>query len=158
MGKEKLAEYSDTILRTSSKTCIAALGILYADSLYNKLFSEEMKRIACFAFQGATQPLVDSFVVLCDLRPEVTDPPYPLCILSEKEFKSNATLRKAIGTPEDAFACIHELIRKGFFLPDHTHYRIARAGWHIVYGVTETSIKLKHLLSEANRYIKTCDV
>jgi hypothetical protein len=158
MGREKLAEYSDTILRTSSRSCIAAMGILYSDSLNNKLFSEEFKRIACFAFQGATEPLIDAFIALCDMEPDVSESPYPLCILSEEKFRKDAKLRNVIGSPEDAFASVYELIRRGLFLPGHTPFRVAGTGWHIIFGVTDISRKLKSLLLEAKRYLGTHEI
>ena len=152
-GREILAEYSDSVLRTSSNTAIAALGILYAD-VNNDIYTDDLKRIACRAFEGATDGLLDSFVLLCDLETKPEDGPYPLCHLRKEDFEAEQKLQETIGTAEDVFALINELIRRGMLLPDYVPSRISSKQWFINYGVTDISIKLKDLIMKAKTYLE----
>ncbi|MCK4818429.1 hypothetical protein KA005_21845, partial [bacterium] len=153
-GREILAEYTDSILRTSSDTGIAALGILYAD-VNNEIYTHDFKRIACRAFEGATDALIDGFILLCSLEIKPEEGPYPLCHLTKGQFESGQRFEEKIGTAEDVFALINELVRRGMLLPDHVPSRISGEQWFINYGVTEVSLKLKELIMKAKSYLET---
>ena len=154
VGRELLAEYSDSVLSTSSKIAIAALGILYAD-VNNDIYTDDFKRIACRSLQGVTDGLMEAFILLCELEFKSEAGPYPLCKLNEDEFQANTALKERIETAEDAFACIAELIRRGMFLPDHIPSRVAGGKWFINFGVTEISLEIKKLLLKAKTFIET---
>lgn len=154
VGRELLAEYSDSVLSTSSKIAIAALGILYAD-VNNDIYTDDFKRIACRSLQGVTDGLMEAFILLCELEFKSETGPYPLCAIDEDELESNTALKERIETAEDAFACIGELIRRGMFLPDHIPSRVAGNKWFINFGVTEISLEIKKLLLKAKTFIET---
>ncbi len=152
IGQKLLAEYSDSVLRTSSETAIAALGILYADT-NNTNYDEDFKRFACFALQGGTEGLIEAFLVLSEIEPETKGGPYPVCALTQEVYENNDNINSVIESAEDAFAFIHELIRRGCFLPDHFTSRMHGDQWFVHFGVTETSIELSNLLLKAKSFL-----
>jgi hypothetical protein len=154
IGRELLAEYSDTVLRTSSKVAIAALGVLYADT-DNEFYNIDFKRIACRALEGATDTLLNGFIFLCELDPKPETGPYPLRLLTQGFIESNSQAKEIIGSAEDAFAIVNHLIRKSMLLPDHVPSRIGGGKWFINYGVTDISIKIKDLILKAKQIVET---
>jgi hypothetical protein len=77
-GQELLAEYSDTVLMTSSKIAHAALAFLYSDT-ENEEYSPRFKTLACSALRGCTDNLVDIFLLLISLPLHQRDEnPYPM--------------------------------------------------------------------------------
>lgn len=106
IGRELLAEYSDTVLRTSSEVAIAALGILYADT-ENEIHNLEFKRISCRALEGATDILLEGFIFLCELDPKPEKGPYPLRLLTQEFIESDPQAKEIIGSAEDAFTGSH---------------------------------------------------
>jgi hypothetical protein len=145
IGRELLAEYSDTVLRTSSEVAIVALGILYANT-ESEFYNFEFKRIACRAMEGETDILLEGFIFLCELDPKPEKGPYLLHLLTQEFIESNPQAKEIIGSAEDAFALVDHLIRKGMLLPDHVSSRIGGDKWFINYGVTDISIKIKDLI------------
>ena len=152
LGKELLSEYADTVLRTSSLTAIAALGILYADIRDSK-YTPDFKRLACLAIQGSTDKLVDVFIALCSVAPESTGGPYPVRSISQDIMGSNNELCRLIGTAEDAFAFVNELIRRGMFLPDHAPSRVGGGKWFVNFGCTDISHSLRDLMLKAKAFL-----
>lgn len=151
-GKEMLLEYSDSVLQTSSEIAIAALGLLYGDT--GKKYDNEFKRIACFSLKGATDDLIEAFMILSSIEKNEKSP-YPIVTLSQNVFEASPNLKSVLRTPEDVFAYVHELIRRGLFLPDPTPNRGAIAGtWFICFGCTNISDKLRDLIFQAKTVLK----
>jgi len=166
-GQELLEDFINATLATSSKTAIVAMGILLSE-LEHGNYDEEFKRLSCKAFQGITEDLVNSFLPLCELKSvgddgmmwiggataakeaEPVKSPYDVVQLNAEIIDKNPTLKATVKSPEDAFASVNELIRRGMFLPDYISGRISSSnGWELYYGVTHTSLKLKELLLKA---------
>lgn len=70
---------------------------------------------------------------------------------------SNNELHRLIGTAEDAFAFVNEMIRRGMFLPDHTPYRTGGKTWFVNFGCTDISINLKDLVLKAKTFLRKDD-
>lgn len=147
-GQELLAEYSDTVIRTSSTIANAALGILYSD-FTDSIYPANIKRIVCYALQGATDYLLEVFLVLCQIEPTETNGPYPVSFLEQTEFERNTELSQTIGSAEDSFACVNDLIKRSLFLPDHTASRLLPPHWVLYFGNTEISQEISKLLRKA---------
>lgn len=168
-GQEQLEEFIDASLKTSSKTGIVAMGLLFSD-LEHGNYDEDFRRLSCKALQGITEDLINSFLPLCKLEPvgangmtwmadtttakatESVEPdsPYKVVQLNASIIDKNQTLKDAVKSSEDAFASINELIRRGMFLPDHATSRIgSNKGWSLYFGVTDFSLMLQDLLLKA---------
>lgn len=168
-GQEQLEDFINATLATSSKTAITAMGILLSN-LEHENYDEEFRRLSCKALHGITEDLINSFLPLCGLESvgangmtwmgdtatdKATEPiepvsPYKVVQLNAAIIDKNPTLKNAVRSPEDAFASIHELIRRGMFLPDHATSRFGSdEGWSLFFGVTNFSLKLQDLLLKA---------
>jgi len=152
VGYDFLAEYSDSVLKTSSKIAISALGILFADS-DNLYYSEQFKRIACYMLQGTTDDLIEVFLIMSNLPTTRKGRPYWLCELDGNSYEQNDELRAATRSAEDLFAYISEFTRRGMFLPDHTPSRLSGGTWFVVFGITEITTQIRDLLIKAQKLI-----
>jgi len=156
IGKEFLSEYSDTVLTTSSDIANSALGILYSDC-DNKIYPEDIKRIACYALKGATDFLLEAFIELCKIEPKDSEGPYPVCMLTQEEFEKCTDLKRILASAEDSFACVNDLIKRSLFLPDHSTGRWGGGTWVCNFGKTEISLEIRDLLQKAKEYLSTAE-
>jgi hypothetical protein len=166
-GQEQIEDFINATLATSSKTAITAMGILLSN-LEHENYDEEFRRLSCKALHGITEDLVNTFLPLCELKSVGDDgtmwigdtpaakatepalPPYDVVQLNAEILDKSPTIKAAVKSPEDAFASVNELTRRGMFLPDYVSSRTAPAnGWGIYFGVTRTSFRLKELLLKA---------
>jgi hypothetical protein len=156
MGKEILNDFCDSVLTTSSKDAIAALGLLYADT-DSAQYETDFKRLACYALRGITDDMMNGFMVLCNVKPfEEERMIYKIVRLSQDIYEENDELRNIFKTPENALALVDELIRRRMFLPDHTSMRFADSKkWSVCFGTTEKTILIHELIARARKLTKT---
>ena len=152
-GGELLAEYSDAVLRTSSKTAIAALAILYAD-VDDKKYVQDFKVAACLVFQGITENSVEAFLELSRVS-EVAEPingkgPYPMFSADDSLLEKLPNLRKLHRNAEELIISTNELIRRGLLLPEHFIGRYG--GTTCPFGVSDITHRFRELLILAKKY------
>jgi hypothetical protein len=155
-GKELLSEYTDTVLRTSSKTATAALAILYAD-VDDEEYTKEFKVSACLGLMGITETLIDIFAELINVSmqsPPISDGPYSVYSFKPPVLTLNPVLRRLISNPGMGINAIQDLIGRGLLLPDHIATRIVGEGWQCYYGVSQETFRFYKLLQRAQGYIE----
>ena len=144
-GSELLSEYSDTVLRTSSRIGISSLALLYSD-VSNDIYDSSFKRTACYAIEGINDISIEMFLLLMSLPIKHQDEkPYIIHFLKEEDIKNSNELNNLIGNPDNIFALVNGLIRRGILLPDHTSGRLSGRTWSCIYGsggITHQFIKL----------------
>lgn len=152
-GGEILAEYLDTVLRTSSKTAIAALAILYADTDH-KRYSPDFKLAAAIALEGISEQKVDAFLDLSQANDFIPannqpNPPYPVAVANDKFIDALPTTAGLLRPPATRAAIISDLINRGLLLPDYASSRWGDGGVGLTFGVSDTTEKFARLLREA---------
>jgi hypothetical protein len=156
-GAELLAEYADSVVRTSSQTAIAGLALLYAD-VNEERYSRDFKASACLSLQGISENLIEIFLQL-SRAPEVATPiegVYPVVICNQALVDNLPELGKLLAKPEQRIAYVNELIRRGFFLPDYaTRYGGSEVVCH--FGISDTTLKFQELLLRAKQYVAGVD-
>lgn len=151
-GQELLAEYSDTVLNTTSNIANSALGILYSD-FGNAIYPEDIKQLVCYGLKGSTDHLLTVFILLCNIEPKDTKGPYPVCLLTKEEYEGYTALTATLSVPEDSFACVNDLIRRGLLLPDHSTNRYGGKAWYCNFGITQKTLAIRDLLVKAKKLI-----
>jgi hypothetical protein len=156
-GAEVLADYTDKVVRTSSKTASAALAILYAD-VDDKLYSPEFKLSAAIALEGISEEAIDSFLLLSDVKifvPSENQPeaPYPVVIANDKLISDLNESLQILIDKETRVALIQDLINRGLFLPDYGGARLGDGGVGITFGIGEISKRFLILLSKARSFL-----
>ena len=66
LAQELLLDYSQTVIRTSSRVAIAALGLLFPDQI-DERYPPRFRRLACEVLEGISDDDVDAFLALADL-------------------------------------------------------------------------------------------
>jgi len=163
-GIEILADYADTVLRTSSKIGISALALLYSD-FESERYSEAFKAKACLALHGISDDLIAVFLAVASL-PEIEPPetgfkfcrndgPYPVYFLERELEAELRRVESKVYDYENLIASVNELIRRGLLLPD---YAVGRFGGPpMPFGLGETTHIFKKLLSSAKKYTIALD-
>lgn len=160
-GAELLTQYADSVLKTSSKTAITALALLYADQ-DDSTYSEEFKRQACTSLDGISDHEVGFFLELLNAcenmrDDQYSDSPYPLYDLAQVEEKS-ASLNNLEESYEEKVVIVNSLIRRGILLPKYgMRLPVVKSEEEekspmFEFGVPKWSNRLAHLLQEAENY------
>jgi hypothetical protein len=153
-GAGLLSEYSDTVLNTSSLIGISALALLYGD-IESKIYDPAFKLKACYAIEGASDEIIGIFLLLLSLPIRTRkEQPYNMHFIEEKDINDSHELSELVGQPENIFGIVHDLIRRGMLLPDHTPNRISNETWRCIYGSAATSQNFKNLFVRAKEAIK----
>lgn len=159
-GKELLAEYADSVIRTSSQTSIAALAILYGD-VENEKYPAAFKSVAAIALEGISETAIDLFLALTQgqrvSRLVDDEGPYKIYFCSDHLLSFFPHLSHLRGQPEETVIIVNELIRRNLLLPDRPQARIAGDDFSIPYGLSETSQQFEKLLNSARGHIATSD-
>ena len=116
---ELLAEYSEAVIRTSSRLANAALALLYADQA-DLRYTRDFKSRAAMAFRGIEDRTIKFFLVLAaGLGQEASDTsdPYQRYYLGTLVNGAPA-LAVVEPSPEGRFQMLFELQRRGLLLPD----------------------------------------
>ena len=132
-GQELLTDYAETTVRTSSRTAIAALGILYAHHDDGR-FSPGFRRNACEALDRISDDAVRLFLDLLKIAREI--PNQPQRILQGDEYVTDAGIWHGAGNAQGVSLVIqplwarlgldpwtirsrtNQLIARGLLLPD----------------------------------------
>ena len=152
-GQDILADYIDSILKTSSKRARMAVALLFCRDIdFN--FNETETRTFVSAMNGMTDDLLDFFLEVSILETKKEDFPYPRAGIHDKIFE-RFSLK---GWDEEAiFVNVTELIQLKILLPDpmtHSNSFGSGTGWAIWFGLTRTSTKIASLVRKAEALIK----
>jgi len=155
-GSELLAQYIDTVIRTSSKTAIAALALLYAD-IDNKEYSPQFKLTAALALEGISETLVGIFLELSLIQEsaplESSSVPYQIVFLNDNLVAKLPESGHILSAPESRVAIVKDLIHRGLLLPDYSKGRIGGGGVCVVFGISGTTRKLREMLRRARNLL-----
>jgi len=157
MGQHILAEYVDSLIRTSSQTAIVAFAFLYAD-VENSQYSLIFKQQAALSLSGISEELVALFLALSgnlqDLKKD-DQGPFPVYFCGEKFIRdsNDATLQAHFGIPDALTAAIYELIQRRLLIPDYASSRFGGAEWHVPFGFSKSSEQFAKLLLRARRIL-----
>lgn len=162
-GSELLAEYADSVLRTSSKTAITALALLYAD-LDDERYSPDFKRRASISLDGISDHQVDFYLELLvahdrldDNQKSGSDRAYSLSNISEIE-QHHPEIDRLEDSYEGKIALINDLTRRGMLLPKYGLRLPVLSGDEderspmFEFGIPQWSYKLADLLHKAKEY------
>ena len=157
-GKELLAEYADSVIRTSSRTGIAALAILYGD-VDDKKFRGAFKSLAALSLEGISEEAVDLFLALSEgqrFSKLVDDKgPYKIYFCDNHFLSYFPDLNYLLNQPAEIVAITNDLIRRRLLVPDHAYSRIGGGEVSIPFGLSETSILFQKLLKLAREFTST---
>ena len=152
-GGEILAQYVDSVLRTSSKTAIVALALLYADADH-ETYPREFKLAAALALEGISEQEVDAFLDLSQVTDFIParnqpNPPYPVAVANDKLIDSFPNTAEFLRPPATRVAVVNDLINRGLLLPDFASARYSDGGVGPTYGVSDATRKFAGLLNAA---------
>lgn len=150
-GQELLADYSDTVLLTSSRIAQSALALLFAD-VDNAKYSEAFKRMATTSLRGCSDQLVHLFVHLLELPFEQrNEAPYAVRFIDPADLDRFSVLHCLAATNEEAIIFTNDLIRRGMLMPDHAGGRLGgdEGDWSFVFGISNDSMTFLTLLKRA---------
>jgi hypothetical protein len=168
-GQELLTDYADTILRTSSRIAISALGILYANR-DRKDFPDSFRRNACEGLFEISDDLVETFLALVlhatkALSGSGSGPvvhqvaegaidrggPYVVVLL-----KGDQTAN-AVGRPlESLIVAVRRLTERGLLLPDHAGSGARFGGaTSLTFGIGDETRRYERLLRSARSRLHT---
>lgn len=151
IGQQLLADYSDTVLLTSSRIAQAALALLFAD-INNKNYTLRFKQFCCSALKGCSDQLIELFILLMELPLTRHDSnPYPVRFVKMQDEQAQPQLFVLVDSPADLFSSVNDLIQRGLLMPDHSSGRLGGEGWSCIFGVAEGSKNYLRLLSEAKK-------
>lgn len=156
-GRELMAEYCDSVLRTSSRTACAALGILYAD-VDNEAYSEDFKKAACFGLQGISEDAIDLFLKLLQIaadKPRRERKPYWVHTVTEGEWEGHGSGRSHIPA-ESVAPYTHDLINRGLLRPNPgTPFGIpVPNNWQVAFGTGGLTKQFQALLTQARKFLE----
>jgi hypothetical protein len=154
MGRDFLADYADTILRTRSERAIAALAILFSDYKHST-YTQEFKAAAALALDGISERVIDAFLLLMAHRSELNvigDTPYRLYSLSGDDDPMPAGLAAWSRDGEEWVVAIDDLVARHILRGDpNTGMRTASlAAWWCKFGVGTSTEQFATLLTRAH--------
>lgn len=147
-GEALLAEYADTITKTSSSRARMAIALLYCEDP-ELSFDKSEKITFISAMNGMNDDLMDFFLMAMKLDVKKEGLPYPRSGIHHQNadiFFENEWDEEAI------FVYINDLIRTRLLLPDPRTFSAVAGdgqGWAVWFGVTERSRKFSALISKA---------
>ena len=152
-GAAVLSEYAESVIRTASKSAIAAMALLYSD-VENELYSLDFKLSAALALQGISERQVDVFLALSSVEDFITpdnqpELPYPVAIANDELASSFPELAGVLEPPESRVALVRDLIARGLFLPDFASARYGEGGVGVTFGLGDSTLKYQELLLRA---------
>lgn len=164
-SQELLTDFAETVVRTSSRIAIAALGILYADQGATA-FPPAFRRLACEALDGMSDDLVEAYLAIhaAALRMagqgypgtrgvhrmqggSIDDSgPYPVFFLQHDWLEKTEGLHA-----QPTIAAVQHLLSRGIFLPDFS----PRVGGHpsVMVGIGDDTERFYQLLTKARAWI-----
>jgi hypothetical protein len=157
-GAEILADYVDVILRTSSKSAIAALALLYSD-VKEQRYSLSFKLAAITVLEGISEQSIDAFLELLEVNTFIpnknqSNVPYPVAVASDDLINSlNSPVRELLKPPETRITIISDLIRRGLLLPDFVSSRWSDGDFYLTFGVSEEVKKYADLIRKARQLL-----
>lgn len=147
-GQELLAEYADTITKTSSQRAAMAIALLYCqDSDFPFEESEQVTFVS--AMSGLSDDFIDFFIKATELPLQEGDTPYPRAGIHNQNL---ADFSKGRWDEEAVFVYVNALTRVRLLLPDPKTYGAVAGsdkGWAVWFGVTNRSKKYAALLRKA---------
>ena len=158
IGSELLADYAEKVLRTSSRTAIAALAMLYAD-VDDVTFSPEFKRATMIALEGISEDLIDAFVELSQVDEFIPDEnlpnvPYPVAVANDKLIATlSSEAQKLLEPPVLRIMIISDLIRRGLLMPDFGSARLSDGGVGLTFGIAEQTGNLRDVIIQARQLL-----
>ncbi|MGY8871564.1 MAG: hypothetical protein ACKVJE_14090, partial [Pseudomonadales bacterium] len=148
-GQEILADFSGSIMKTSSQRALMALAILYCKDPDFE-FDEIQKRVFVSAMNGMTDDLLNFFIEASKLETQQGNFPFPRAGI----YSKNIDDFKIKGWNEEAvFININELIGLRLLLPDPQAFSaeaVIHSGWTVFFGITDTSRKIASLIQKAS--------
>tara|TARA_B100000700_G_C15003727_1_gene837536 strand:+ start:149 stop:664 length:516 start_codon:yes stop_codon:yes gene_type:complete len=147
-GQELLAEYADTITKTSSNRARMAIALLYCDDTEFS-FDESEKITFISAMNGINDDFIDFFIKVTELPVQEKNSPYPRAAIH------NQTINNFGGgkwDEEAVFVYTNDLIRARLLLPDPKAHGTVSGdgkGWAVWFGVTNRSKKFAAILRKA---------
>ncbi|HLF37376.1 MAG TPA: hypothetical protein VI520_05525 [Anaerolineales bacterium] len=158
IGSELLADYAEKVLRTSSRTAIAALALLYAD-VDDVTYSREFKRATMIALEGISEDRIDAFVELSQVDEFIPDKnlpnvPYPVAVANDKLIAAlSPEARELLESPELRITIISDLIRRGLLMPDFASARLGDGGVGMTFGITQQTARLRSVILHARQLL-----
>ena len=157
MGQHILAEYVDSLIRTSSQTAIVAFALLYGD-VENRRYSLLFKQQIALSLSGISEELVSLFLALSDSLQNLKKDdqgPFPVYFCGERFINDSneAILQAHFGAPDTLTAAIYELIQRRLLIPDYASSRFGGTEWHVPFGFSESSEQFAKLLLRARRML-----
>ena len=153
-GQGILADFVDTVTRTSSRLACAALALLYANT-DNDRYSETFKLRACRALDGASDEMVDFLLSLRsvrDLQREKPEDRIHRHYLNDKTVTQVGSIARLNLTDGTVVGYLSDLIRRGILLPDPITAILGmtdKEKWQIVFSTTDETWGFVELLERA---------
>lgn len=158
-----LADYADTVVRTSSETVIGTLAILYAD-YENRVMTPEFKAGAIRAFDGLSETRIDAFLQLMEscraneLRPLPESGNYRIFTIGDgSDLTLPQRLRQRANGGDQWVDATSDFITRGLLSPDRTprgRLGSENATWSCEFTVTADSDAYYDLLRKARTFLR----
>ncbi len=159
-GIELLADFAESVVRSSSPTVIGALAVLYSDR-DNDGFDAQFKARAVQSLDGLAERIIDAFLVLMDNRADIApvpdEGPYPTHALRDAVVTMSPQLAKWSADGSAWVSAIHELTRRGLFAPDPSSgMRLGddHQTWCSYFGISDDTERFADLLRTSRECLK----
>ena len=153
-GQELLADFVDTVTRTSSRLACAALALLYASNDTDRN-SATFKLRACRALDGASDEMVNFLLALRsvrDLQPEKPEDRIHRHYLNDTIVAQVEPIARLNLSDGAVVGYLSDLIRRGILLPDPKTAILGMTDkdeWQIVFSAADDTWCFVELLERA---------
>ena len=148
-GQQLLADYANTITKTSSPRARMVIALLYCNDSEFRLDDSE-KATLVSAIRDLSDDIIDFFlIVTTDLDGIKEGYPYPRMGITDQNF---ASIKRKAWDEETVFVYIDQLIRLRLLLHDPASVTAVAGkaeGWAVWFGCTSRSIKFASFIRKA---------
>jgi hypothetical protein len=151
LGGEVLADFAEQAVRTRSRTALAALAILYAESET----SIDRKAQTALSLEGISERSIDAFLLLYPLRTVLFNEALAIATLSNEVVNRQRTLMAAGWSGDIWAATIDDLLSRSLLGRDlsATGRLGGEEGWNRYFRFTADTDQYEALLSKARRHL-----